>query len=49
MYAGLGERREVRRALEEFRLEVRRLDRAQGEKNIELELECEPTAEEVGA
>jgi len=49
MYAGLGERREVRRALEEFRRDVRQLDRAQGEKDIELELECEPAAEEVNA
>jgi ferredoxin len=49
MYAGLGERREVRRALEEFRLDVHRLDRALGEEDIKLDLECEPTAEEVSA
>ena len=47
MYASLGERREVRRALEEFRRDMRQLDRAQGEKDIVLELECEPAAEEV--
>jgi len=46
-YAGLGERREVRQALARFREDVRAMDSAQGEEDIELDLSCEPEAAEV--
>jgi ferredoxin len=47
VYAGLGERREVRAELTRFRDDIAALATAEAEADVVLDLECEPVPEEI--